>query len=271
MKVLGASLSRRGFGYVLSLTVLVTFAGAAGMYAFENGEPGGPQGYGEALWWTAMVMTTMGSQYWPETVEGRVLCLFLALYAFGVFGYVTAALATFFVGRDADNDDAELAGARPLAELRMKSERCARRSARFRRAHREPDPLPACLNAGGPRVTTRASSFSVPVDQARVSRRPPCLAPPPRCCFGPACACRGAGLPCGRWERDGALRLPPCFGIGASMRTGRLGSKPRTVSMTTSALSIFWMRFSRPPSSGDTSDSASPVWPLRPVRPMRCT
>lgn len=118
MRALGASLTRRGFGYVLSLTVLVTFAGAAGMYAFENGEPGGPQSYGESLWWTAMVMTTMGSQYWPETVEGRVLCLILALYAFGVFGYVTAALATFFVGRDAENNDAELAGARPLSELR---------------------------------------------------------------------------------------------------------------------------------------------------------
>lgn len=118
MKALGASLSRRGFGYVIALTVLVTFAGAAGMYAFENEAPGGPNNYGESLWWTAMIMTTMGSQYWPQTAEGRVLCVFLALYAFGVFGYVTAALATFFVGRDADSIDAELAGARQLAELR---------------------------------------------------------------------------------------------------------------------------------------------------------
>ena len=118
MKALGASLSRRGFGYVIALTVLVTFAGAAGMYAFENESPGGPVSYGEALWWTAMIMTTMGSQYWPQTAEGRVLCVFLALYAFGVFGYVTATLATFFVGRDAESDVAELAGAKQLAALR---------------------------------------------------------------------------------------------------------------------------------------------------------
>jgi voltage-gated potassium channel len=118
MKALGASLSRRGFGYVAALTVLVTFAGAAGMYAFENESPGGPNSYGEALWWTAMIMTTMGSQYWPQTAEGRVLCVFLALYAFGVFGYVTATLATFFVGRDAESDEAELAGAKQLAALR---------------------------------------------------------------------------------------------------------------------------------------------------------
>jgi len=117
MHALGASLSRRGFGYVVVLTMLVTLAGAAGMYAFEKEAAGGPKEYGEALWWTAMVMTTMGSQYWPQTVEGRVLCVFVALYAFAMFGYVTATLATFFVGRDAENDAAELAGANQLAEL----------------------------------------------------------------------------------------------------------------------------------------------------------
>ena len=118
MRALGASLSRRGFGYVLALTVLVAFTGAAGMYAFENAAPGGLKSYGEALWWTTMVLTTMGSQYWPQTIEGRVLCVFLALYAFAVFGYVTATLATFFIGRDAEDDEAELAGTRQLAALR---------------------------------------------------------------------------------------------------------------------------------------------------------
>lgn len=118
MRALGASLSRRGFGYVLALTVLVAFTGAAGMYAFENAAPDGLKSYGEALWWTTMVLTTMGSQYWPLTIEGRVLCVFLALYAFAVFGYVTATLATFFIGRDAEDDEAELAGARQLAALR---------------------------------------------------------------------------------------------------------------------------------------------------------
>jgi len=118
MRALGANLQRRGFGYVITLTVLVIFGGAAGMYAFESGTPGGLNSYGEALWWTAMLMTTMGSQYWPQTPEGRVLCVLLALYAFAVFGYVTATLATFFIGRDAENSETELAGAKELAALR---------------------------------------------------------------------------------------------------------------------------------------------------------
>jgi voltage-gated potassium channel len=118
MRALGANLQRRGFGYVVVLTVLVVFAGAAGMYAFENETPGGLNSYGESLWWTTMIMTTLGSQYWPQTFEGRVLCVFLALYAFAIFGYVTATLATFFVGRDAEDNEAELAGANELAALR---------------------------------------------------------------------------------------------------------------------------------------------------------
>jgi voltage-gated potassium channel len=42
------------------------------------------------------------------------------LYAFGVFGYMTATLATFFVGRDAENDEAELAGAKQLPPSRRR-------------------------------------------------------------------------------------------------------------------------------------------------------
>lgn len=87
MRALGASMGRRGFSYIIVLTLVITLVGAAGMYAFESHNPGG-QGlndYGTALWWTAMLMTTLGSEYWPQTPEGRVLCFILALYAFAVF------------------------------------------------------------------------------------------------------------------------------------------------------------------------------------------
>lgn len=124
MNALGSALSRRGFGYVLGLTLIVTFVGAAGMYALETDAPGGGfDSYFAALWWTAMIITTMGSEYWPKTPDGRVLCLFLALYAFTVFGYVTATLATFFIGRDSATGEVALkeeiaALRRELARLR---------------------------------------------------------------------------------------------------------------------------------------------------------
>ena len=101
------------------LMLIVTLVGAAGMYTFENDSPRGPglNSYGAALWWTAMIMTTMGSEYWPQTGEGRLLCFFLALYSFAVFGYVTATLATFFIGRDAESAEGELAGTASIAAL----------------------------------------------------------------------------------------------------------------------------------------------------------
>jgi voltage-gated potassium channel len=119
MRALGAAMGRRGFGYVVALTILVSLVGAAGMFVFENEvpDPNGLHNYGTALWWTAMLMTTMGSQYWPQTPEGRVLSFLLALYAFAIFGYVTATLATFFIGRDAAAPEAEVAGADSLAAL----------------------------------------------------------------------------------------------------------------------------------------------------------
>lgn len=120
MRALGHTMQRRGVGYVLVLSVVVILLGSAGMYAFENELPNGAglQSYGEALWWTAMLLTSLGSEYWPQTAEGRVLCFLLALYGFAVFGYVTATIATFFVGRDAESEDAELAGAKSIELLR---------------------------------------------------------------------------------------------------------------------------------------------------------
>jgi voltage-gated potassium channel len=89
------------------------------MYTFEAGQPGSTlDSYGSALWWTAMVMTTMGTDYWPRTPEGRILCFVLALFAFGVFGYVTAALASFFVGRDAEEDSTQPVSAKTIEALR---------------------------------------------------------------------------------------------------------------------------------------------------------
>jgi voltage-gated potassium channel len=107
------AMRRHACGYVLVVTVLVNFAGAAGMFAFENpgalresgygdvaGAGGGIHSYGESVWWTSMTLTTMGADYFPKTPEGRLLGWLLAVYAFAVFGYITATIASYFVGND---------------------------------------------------------------------------------------------------------------------------------------------------------------------------
>lgn len=113
MRAIGTLLERRGVGYVIMLTIIMTFAGAAGMAYFESPaalleagyaeavqEGAGFQSYGEAVWWTAMIMTTMGSEEWPKTAEGRLLTWLLSLYAFAIFGYITATIASFFIAQE---------------------------------------------------------------------------------------------------------------------------------------------------------------------------
>ena len=105
---------QRGLRYVLLLTSLITFLGAAGIYNFE--QPG-LTSYWDALWWTAMIMTTIGSGYWPETAEGRILAFLLSVYAFSIFGYITAALASFLVGRDGESSSKEIEKLRSEVQL----------------------------------------------------------------------------------------------------------------------------------------------------------
>lgn len=120
MRALRSTLGRRGFGYVSMLTAAIVLAGGAAMYALEAGVPGGGfRSYTDAVWWTAMLMTTLGSDYWPQSAEGRFLCFLLSVYAVGVFGYITATLATYFIGRDADRPDTEVAGTAQIEELRQ--------------------------------------------------------------------------------------------------------------------------------------------------------
>lgn len=117
MKSLGATMQRRGFVYVMLLAVLVTVGGAAGIYAIEKGNTGF-ENYGMALWWTSMRVITAGSDFWPVTPEGRGLAFLLALFGYAIFGYVTATLATFFIGRDAEEKDAPVAGAKEVEEIK---------------------------------------------------------------------------------------------------------------------------------------------------------
>jgi voltage-gated potassium channel len=124
MRALGSALGRRGVGFVALLTVLVIFAGAAGILFFEGpatdlangggsaGTDSGIDSYAAAVWWTAMLMTTIGTEHWPQTGEGRLLMWLLSVYALAVFGYLTGTLASYFVGVDREHEEASPTGSR---------------------------------------------------------------------------------------------------------------------------------------------------------------
>ena len=119
MHALGSTLQRRGFYYVAGLTILVITLGAAGMLNFEGAATvdGGFTSYGEALWWTGMLVASIGSDFWPVSTEGRLLTMLLSIYGLAMFGYITATLASFFVGRDAEQSKGPVAGNREMKQL----------------------------------------------------------------------------------------------------------------------------------------------------------
>jgi voltage-gated potassium channel len=109
LAALGQTARRRGVAYVIAATAIVLLVGSAGMSFFEGpaaaanvgaAEPStGLSAYANALWWTAYAMST-GAPSVPTTGEGRLLGWLLSIYGLAVFGYLTAILASHFVGRD---------------------------------------------------------------------------------------------------------------------------------------------------------------------------
>lgn len=131
MRAVRTTFGRHGVGYVVALTILVTFSGAAGMERFESPaalheagytelarQGAGLATYGDAVWWTAMIMTTLGSEYWPQTAEGRLLSWLLSLYALAVFGYITATIASYFIGPTKQQPQQYQVAAADVARLR---------------------------------------------------------------------------------------------------------------------------------------------------------
>ena len=107
------------FGRVLGLTVAVIAVGAAVLAYFETGGGQLGTGYGEALWWAAAFVTTLGSDFQPGTVEGRIVATLLVVWGLGVFGFLTGAVASYFVGQDAAGGDVAGVTGEEIRDLRQ--------------------------------------------------------------------------------------------------------------------------------------------------------
>ena len=96
------ALGHRGVGYVLALTGMVLFAGGAAILHFESesGDVARIQTYGNAVWWTAMQMTNIGSNYTLRSEGGKLFGLMVSIYSAGMFGYLTALFAAQIIDHD---------------------------------------------------------------------------------------------------------------------------------------------------------------------------
>lgn len=81
--------------------------------------------FGEAVWWSLVTVTTVGyGDFYPVTMQGRVIATLLMLSGIALLGVVTAGLASWLISRISDSDEsdrtAKLADIQDVqAELRL--------------------------------------------------------------------------------------------------------------------------------------------------------
>jgi voltage-gated potassium channel len=101
-------LRRRRLGQLAIVSALVVLIGAAAVYLLEADARGATiTSFGDALWYSAALLTTVGSDLYPVTLGGRILGFLLMIYAVGVFSYFIASIASVLVGLDQRGDAPE--------------------------------------------------------------------------------------------------------------------------------------------------------------------
>jgi voltage-gated potassium channel len=107
----GSSLRGRVVVYVVGATSLMTAVASLAMLDAERNAPDANiTTAGDALWWGATTITTVGyGDRYPTTAEGRIVAFGLMLGGIALLGVVTATLASWIIDRVREENEAERA------------------------------------------------------------------------------------------------------------------------------------------------------------------
>ena len=94
----------RGVQFVVGSVLACLVAGAAGVFLAERGNEGGNiTSFGDALWWSATTMTTVGyGDRFPVTAEGRAIAVVLMVFGIAALSALTATIAAVLVREEGD-------------------------------------------------------------------------------------------------------------------------------------------------------------------------
>ncbi len=109
-----SSLRGRVIAYVAGLTTLVLLLASLAVLDAERGrESANIADFGDALWWSATTVTTVGyGDRFPVTGTGRLIAVALMLAGIALLGVVTAAFASWLIERVAEVAEVEQAATR---------------------------------------------------------------------------------------------------------------------------------------------------------------
>ncbi|MFN3338358.1 MAG: potassium channel family protein [Dietzia sp.] len=107
----GTAVRGQVIAYAAGWTTILLVVSSLAMLDAERGAPGSSiETYGEALWWSAVTVTTVGyGDYTPVTVVGRLVAVGLMIAGIALLGVVTATLASWIVERVGQYDEANQA------------------------------------------------------------------------------------------------------------------------------------------------------------------
>lgn len=115
-----SSLRGQVIAYVAGLTCLVLLLASLALLDAERGREGANiEDFGDALWWSATTVTTVGyGDRFPVTGTGRLIAVALMLAGIALLGVVTAAFASWLIERVAEVEAAgQVATRRDLEAL----------------------------------------------------------------------------------------------------------------------------------------------------------
>lgn len=90
-----SSINRLFTAYIITLVVF-TYLSALIFYEYEAPVNRNLHGFGNALWWAAMNVTTVGAAIFPVTAVGKVVCVLLPMLGMAMFPIFTVYVTNLY-------------------------------------------------------------------------------------------------------------------------------------------------------------------------------
>ncbi|MBO5832138.1 MAG: two pore domain potassium channel family protein [Alistipes sp.] len=87
------------WAYIATVAVCTYFS-ALFFYEYEAPVNSAVKSFGDALWWAAMNMTTVGADIFPVTTIGRVICVVLPIIGMAMFPVFTVYVTSLYNSED---------------------------------------------------------------------------------------------------------------------------------------------------------------------------
>jgi voltage-gated potassium channel len=79
------------------IALLVLFGGSVAILEVESGRGGNITNAADAVWWSVVTITTVGyGDFYPVTIEGRLIAVGLMVVGVGLFGTLSGMAASWF-------------------------------------------------------------------------------------------------------------------------------------------------------------------------------